>query len=324
MPSKSEPNPDAGGSTLLTGQNSPQNAEKSANPALSASGRAEDASAAADHAVPAGPTPAGAAPGAATGAAPRTRLLALAAPVTLVALVVVWQVVCSLGLVPAYLLPSPVAVVRALISDAPLLASHAGTTLAEAGIGLAVGVALGVASAVVMDRFEILYRAFYPLVVLTQTIPTVAIAPLLVLWFGYDMLPKIVLIVISTFFPITVGVLGGFRSVDPDEIDLMRSMGATELQILRHVKFPAALPQFFSGLKISAAYALVGAVIAEWLGGFSGLGVYMTRVRKAYSFDKMFAVILLISVLSLVLMWAVELVRRLATPWERAGSSESR
>ena len=167
-----------------------------------------------------------------------------------------------------------------------------------------------------------LYRAFYPLVVLTQTIPTVAIAPLLVLWFGYGMLPKVVLIVVATFFPITVGLLGGFKSVDPDEIDLMRSMGASRWQIMRHVKIPAALPQFFSGLKISAAYAIVGAVIAEWLGGFSGLGVYMTRVRKAYSFDKMFAVIFLISALSLVLMWAVEAVRRIAMPWERVKGNQ--
>lgn len=153
---------------------------------------------------------------------------------------------------------------------------------------------------------------------LTQTIPTVAIAPLLVLWFGYDMAPKVVPIVVTTFFPIAVGLLGGFRSVDPNQIDLMRSMGASRLQIMRHVKLPAAMPQFFSGLKISAAYAVVGAVFAEWLGGFSGLGVYMTRVRKAYSFDKLFAVIFLLSALSLALMWLVERIRRAVMPWERA------
>ncbi|OUP08623.1 ABC transporter permease [Collinsella sp. An2] len=245
-------------------------------------------------------------------------LQALAAPVTLIVLIGVWQLVCSAGLIPAFLLPSPVAVVKALVSDWQLLAGHAATSLIESLAGLALGIVLGFTASVLMDRFETLYRAFYPLVVLTQTIPTVAIAPLLVLWFGYGMLPKVVLIVISTFFPITVGLLDGFRSVDPDAIDLMRSMGATRLQIMRHAKLPAALPHFFSGLKISAAYAIVGAVIAEWLGGFSGLGVYMTRVRKAYSFDKMFAVILLISVMSLVLMWLVGLVRRIAMPWERA------
>lgn len=255
----------------------------------------------------------------ARGAVSRRRHLSLTAPATLLALIAIWQLACSAGWVPTFMLPSPLRVIQALVGDWPLLASHALTSLAEAGLGLASGVALGFLAAVAMDRFEVLYRAFYPIVVLTQTIPTVAIAPLLVLWFGYGMLPKVVLIVVATFFPITVGLLGGLRSVDPDEIDLMRSMGATRWQIMRHVKLPAALPQFFSGLKISAAYAIVGAVIAEWLGGFSGLGVYMTRVRKAYSFDKMFAVILLISALSLALMWAVEAARRIAMPWERMG-----
>lgn len=246
----------------------------------------------------------------------------LVAPLTIFALLAIWQLVCSAGLVPSFMLPSPICVVQALVGDWPLLVGHAATSLTEAGLGLIAGVALGFIAALAMERFDLLYRAFYPLVVLTQTIPTVAIAPLLVLWFGYGMLPKVVLIVVATFFPITVGVLEGLRSVDPDEIDLMRAMGATRLQILRHVKLPAAMPQFFSGLKISAAYAIVGAVIAEWLGGFSGLGVYMTRVRKAYSFDKMFAVIFLISGLSLVLMWVVDAARRIAMPWERRSDPE--
>lgn len=246
-----------------------------------------------------------------------------AAPVTILGLLLIWQLASSAGLVPRFMLPSPADVLEALVADAPLLAQHSVTSLAEAALGLAAGVGLGFAAAVLMDRFEVLYRAFYPIVVLTQTVPTVAIAPLLVLWFGYGMLPKVVLIVVATFFPITVGTLEGLRSVDADEIDLMRSMGATRWQIMRHVKLPAALPQFFSGLKISAAYAIVGAVIAEWLGGFSGLGVYMTRVRKAYSFDKMFAVIFLISLLSLALMWAVGALSRAAMPWTRAGARAS-
>lgn len=248
----------------------------------------------------------------------RERLLKLAAPIAIVALLLIWELVCVLELVPSYMLPSPVEVVDALIEDWSLLMEHAGTTLGEAALGLLLGIALGFAAAVLMDRFEVVRRAFYPLIVLTQTVPTVAIAPLLVLWFGYGMAPKVVLIIVSTFFPITVGLIGGFDSVDPDEIDLMRSMGASWGQIMWHCKLPSALPQFFSGLKISSAYAIVGAVIAEWLGGFSGLGVYMTRVRNAYSFDKMFAVIIIISVLSLVLMWLVELLERLLTPWERA------
>lgn len=231
-------------------------------------------------------------------------------------ILVVWQTVSSLGIVPGYMLPSPLEVLRAFVQEFPLLMENSRVTLLEALIGLVCGVAFGFVMAVLMDRFEPLYKAFYPLVVLTQTIPTVAIAPLLVLWFGYEMMPKIILIVIATFFPITVGVLDGFRSVDRDTMNLLRSMGATKLQIFRYVKLPGAMSQFFASLRISAAYSVVGAVISEWLGGFSGLGVYMTRVKKAFAFDKMFAVIFLISFISLLLMKLVDFLQKKCMPWE--------
>jgi ABC-type nitrate/sulfonate/bicarbonate transport system permease component len=213
------------------------------------------------------------------------------------------------------MLPSPVNVLQAFLSDLPLLWENAQITLQEAFIGLALGVGVGFSAAVLMDAFDLLYKAFYPLLILTQTIPSVAIAPLLVLWFGYEMTPKIILIVISTFFPVAVGLLDGFRSADKDAIGLMRSMGANRLQIFRHIKFPSALPQLFSGLRIAAAYSVVGAVISEWLGGFGGLGVYMTRVKKAFAFDKMFAVIFLISGISLALMALVELAEKHCMPY---------
>ena len=231
------------------------------------------------------------------------------------ALVLLWQTVCSLGWVPGYMLPSPVQVVQAFLSELPLLFENSLITLQEAFLGLLLGVTVGFVAAVLMDAFEVLYKAFYPLLILTQTIPSVAIAPLLVLWFGYGMTPKIVLIVISTFFPVTVGLLDGFRSADRDAIGLLRSMGANRLQIFRHIKFPSALPQLFSGLRIAAAYSVVGAVISEWLGGFGGLGVYMTRVKKAFAFDKMFAVIFLISAISLALMALVELAQKKCMPY---------
>ncbi|MGN1267587.1 MAG: ABC transporter permease [Dorea sp.] len=228
----------------------------------------------------------------------------------------VWQLATGSGMIAEYMLPSPIAVVKAFISDFPLLVDNAKVTLAEAFIGLTCGVLIGFVIAVIMDRFDKLYQAFYPIIVLTQTIPTVAIAPLLVLWFGYEMLPKVILIVLTTFFPITVSLLDGFRSADKDMINLMKSMGASKMQIFRHVKFPGALSQFFASLRISASYAVVGAVISEWLGGFSGLGVYMTRVKKAFAFDKMFAVIFLISMVSLLLMGAVDCLQKKCMPWE--------
>lgn len=228
----------------------------------------------------------------------------------------VWQAASSTGLVPKFMLPSPVDVVKAFASDFPLLMDNARVTLVEAFAGLFMGILIGFLMAVAMDRFRCVYQAFYPLIVLTQTVPTIAIAPLLVLWFGYEMMPKVILIIIVTFFPITVSLLDGFRAADKDTISLLRSMGASKMQIFWFVKFPGSLNQFFASLRISVSYAVVGAVISEWLGGFNGLGVYMIRVKKAFSFDKMFAVIFLISAISLMLMWAVNLLQRKCMPWE--------
>ncbi len=242
----------------------------------------------------------------------------LPAALALAGLVLVWELVCLTGLVPGYMLPSPVKVVRAFVGDFGLLMENSAVTLQEAFLGLVIGVGTGFVFAVLMDAFPVVRKMFYPLLVITQTIPTVAIAPLLVLWFGYEITPKVVLIVLTTFFPLTVGLTDGFAQADADAINLLRSMGAGKLQIFRYIKLPSALPQFFSGLRIAAAYSVVGAVISEWLGGFSGLGVYMTRVRSAYAFDKMFAVIILISVISLLLMALIGLVERAMTPYRRA------
>ena len=237
-------------------------------------------------------------------------------------LLLVWQLICMLGLMPSYMLPSPIKVLEAFVDELPLLWKNSLITLQEAFVGRLVGVSVGFLTAVLMDAFDILYKAFYPLLIITQTIPTVAIAPLLVLWFGYEMTPKIILIVISTFFPVTVGLLDGFRNADKDAIGLLRSMGANRLQIFRYIKFPSALPQLFSGLRIAAAYSVVGAVISEWLGGFGGLGVYMTRVKKAFAFDKMFAVIFLISGISLALMALVELAEKKCMPYRNLDKKE--
>lgn len=238
-------------------------------------------------------------------------------------ILLIWQGVSMAGLVESFMLPAPLSVAKTFVAEFPTLLMHSRITLAEAFAGLALGVATGFVMAVLMDRFDRLYQAFYPLIVLTQTVPTVAIAPLLVLWFGYEMAPKVILIVITTFFPITVGLLTGFKAADPDAISLLRAMGAGRMQIFRYIKLPGAMGQFFSSLRISASYAVVGAVISEWLGGFGGLGVYMTRVKQAFAFDKMFAVIFLISAISLLLMWIVEQVQKLAMPWERIREKKS-
>ena len=229
-------------------------------------------------------------------------------------LLIVWQLLSSLGIVQSFMLPSPIHVCQALIEDFPLLMSHAGTTLLEAFAGLGIGVSLGFVLALLMDRFSFLYKSIYPLLIITQTIPTISIAPLMVLWFGYGMMPKIVLIVIVTFFPVAIGVFDGLKSIDMDIIKLLKSMGANPMQILWHAKLPSIRPHFFAALRISVSYSIVGAVIAEWLGGMMGLGVYMTRVRKSYALDRMFAVIFVISITSILLMKLVGLIEKAYMP----------
>jgi ABC-type nitrate/sulfonate/bicarbonate transport system permease component len=166
-----------------------------------------------------------------------------------------------------------------------------------------------------MDSNRLLKQSLSPLLLLTQTMPTVAIAPLLILWLGYGSAPKITLVFLVCFFPMTVGLLGAFARADGDAIRLLLSMGATRRQIYRFIKLPQALPAFFSGLKIAGSYSIIGAVISEWLGGDAGLGVYMIRVRRSYSFDKMFAAILLTSALSIALVKIIELIEKRVVRW---------
>lgn len=241
----------------------------------------------------------------------------IAPSIIIVILLIIWQTLSMINIIPKFMLPSPFEVVRAFFSDFPLLMEHTEVTLIEAFLGLGLGIILGFAVAVIMDRFEYAYKMIYPVLVITQTIPTVAIAPLLVLWMGYGILPKIMLILLTSFFPITIGLLDGFRSVDRDMLNLLKTMGATSFQNFIHLKLPSSLGYFFAGLRISVSYSIIGAVVAEWLGGYDGLGVYMTRVRKSYSFDKMFAVIFLISGISLLLMYFVKKIQKWCMTWER-------
>lgn len=227
-----------------------------------------------------------------------------------IGLVLLWQIVISIGLIPDYLLPSPVQIVQALVDDVPLLAHHARYTLVTAFLGTLIGLVLALVLSIAMDISAHFKKLIYPILLLNQTIPTIAIAPLLVIWLGYGILPKVVLVVLSVFFPMTIALLDGYQSVTKDELNLFASLKANRYQLYRHLKIPSAMGYFFTGLKVALSYALISAVVAEWLGGFHGLGVYMTRVRKSYELDNMFAVILLISVLTLLLVGVVKFVER--------------
>lgn len=231
-------------------------------------------------------------------------------------IILFWWLITYLELVPKFMLPSPQAVIASFIKEFPVLLEHSKISLLEAFIGLALSVVTGVILAIIMEQSEFWKKTLYPVIVLTQTVPAIAMAPLLVLWMGYGMAPKITLIFITCFFPIVVNMMSGLMSVDKDIIRLFKSMGASKLKILLWVKLPSSLDSFFAGLKLAVSYAIVGAVIAEWLGGNSGLGVYMTRVRKSYAFDKMFAVIIFISILSLILIKLVDILQKKSMPWK--------
>jgi len=237
--------------------------------------------------------------------------------VPLTAIIALWQLLSVSGIIPGYMLPSPMRVIRAFIADFPLLMRHLRHTLLEAMTGLALAATAAFVLAIIMDANRFIKQSLNPFLLLTQTIPTIAIAPLLILWMGYGSAPKITLVFIVCFFPMTIGLLGAFARADADAIKLLQSMGATRRQIYRYIKLPQSLPAFFSGLKIAGSYSIVGAVISEWLGGNAGLGVYMIRVRRSYSFDKMFAVIFLTSVLSIVLIKLIEIIQKAVMPWAK-------
>lgn len=232
-------------------------------------------------------------------------------------LVLLWQFIVGRGFIPKYILPSPLDIIKTLVKILPVIKADIFVTLKEAGIGFIISIVFAIVLAVLMDSIKVIKNAVYPLLVISQTVPIIALAPLFVIWFGFGMLPKVIVVVLVCFFPIVVSLLDGLDSIDKDEINLLRSMGATKFQIFKLAKFPSSLINFFSGLRIAATYSIMGAVIGEWLGGSEGLGVFMIRVKHSYALDKVFAVILIIVVLSMVLFKIISLLQYLVMPWER-------
>ncbi len=242
-----------------------------------------------------------------------------AIPVLFIILVIlIWQLIVDSGMIARYILPSPWDVITICIAILPEITVHIYTTLQEALTGLLIAIILSVLLAILMDNFTIVKKALQPLLVVSQTIPIMVLAPLFVMWFGFGVLPKVMVVILVCFFPIVVSLLEGLGSLDNDLLNLMKSMKANRWQIFYLAKFPASLGSFFSGLKIAATYSIIGAVIGEWMGGKAGLGVYMTRVRQSFALDKVFASILVIIILSMILFKIIELIQLFAMPWKRA------
>ena len=240
----------------------------------------------------------------------------------LLLLLILWEGGVRLTGVEKWLLPAPSDILRTLASDMPLLLRHTGPTLKEAALGFAAGIAAGWFIAMIMELSPWLKRGFYPLLVGTQTVPIIAIAPLFILWFGYDLLPKVLIVALVTFFPVVVSTADGLRSADPDMVRLLRSMGTNSWQIFRMVRFPHALPAFFSGVKIAATYSVLGAVIAEWLGANVGLGVFLVRAQHSFAADRVFVAILAITFWTWLLFFLIRLLERMAVPWKQSRDKE--
>ena len=236
--------------------------------------------------------------------------------ITIFLILVVWQVCGNLALLPKFIIPTPFEILNSFVRDSSLLLYHSKITLIEALLGLFFGTVIAIFLAIIMDSIKLLNKAIYPLLVLTQTIPTIAIAPILVLWLGYGILPKIVLIILTTTFPIVISILDGFRNCDKDVLTLFRLMHASKFQTLIHLKIPESLSYFYAGFRVSVSYAFIAAVVAEWLGGVEGLGVYMIRAKKLFQYDTMFAIIILISAISLLSMHLVKLSEKKVIKWK--------
>lgn len=253
-------------------------------------------------------------------------LAALLPPLVALGLILgVWEVYSDavLGAVPGgdRLLPAPSKILAAFVTNAGVLAPHTWQTVLETALGFALALAVGLGLALLIDVSALLRRAIYPLLVMSQTVPVVAIAPLMVLWFGFGILPKVLIVALVCFFPIVVSGVDGLRSADPELVKLFRTFGAGTWAIFRRVRFPGALPAIFSGVRIAVTYSVVGAVWGEYVGARYGLGVFMQLQQNNTQIAQEFAALIVIAAISIALFLLVSIVERLVIPWHFAARS---
>jgi len=222
----------------------------------------------------------------------------------------IWQAAVSLFATPDWMLPSPWQILREAMASFPRLWMNTESTLLITLAGFAVGAATGLVIACLLHLVPGMKIGVYPLLILSQNIPTVALAPLLVIWFGFGLLPKLILITLVCFFPVSVALLGGLTRTDAALMDYFRMSGASKWQIFFKLEFPHALPALFSGLKLSAAYSVMGAVVSEWMGAQKGIGVFMMNAKSTYRADRMFVAIFLVVFISMALFGLVSLLEK--------------
>jgi len=239
-----------------------------------------------------------------------------------IGLMLIWQVVVWLSGVPPFILPDPLRVISAAIEHCGTLFHHAITTVIEIVLGLVIGTVFGAASALSMIASRNLKRWILPILVISQAIPVFALAPLLVLWLGYGMGSKVAMAVLIIFFPVTAAFYDGLRSVEPDWLELATIMKAKPSAILWHIRFPAALPAFASGLRVATAVAPIGAVVGEWVGSSAGLGFYMLHANARMQTDVMFAALAVLAMVALSLYYAVDRLMIKVVYWQNINGQE--
>lgn len=247
----------------------------------------------------------------------RSRLRDIASPIALMALVLAaWEGAVHLFRIQPYVLPPPTMVLRALVNDGPrVIFPQLGVTLVEILAGYALAIFVAFILSVLIVYWAAFRRGVLPLIVASQTIPVIAIAPVLVIWFGYNATPRIIITAIVAFFPLTVAVVTGLQGVDPLLIDFFRTLKATSVQAFFKLRFPIALPNIFAGLKVAATLAVVGATISEWVGASRGLGYLIAQDTQQLNTARVFASLVILGLCGMALFGVVSLIERISMPW---------
>jgi ABC-type nitrate/sulfonate/bicarbonate transport system permease component len=233
----------------------------------------------------------------------------------LLVLVGAWELWVQVGDVPKWQLPAPSAIARELVESRALLWVHTLVTIKEIALGFMVALAAGVLLAVLIAYSWVLEKSIYPIVIASQTIPIIAIAPLLLIWVGYGTTPKVIVVALISFYPIAVNTVDGLKSVDPDMASMMRTLGASRWQVFTKLQIPASLPFMFSGIKIGISVSVIAAVIGEWVGASAGLGYLITYSQPLFLTTRVFAAIVVLSAIGISLFALASLVERLMLPW---------
>lgn len=230
----------------------------------------------------------------------------------LILLLGLWELLAQTGVLPPFILPGPISIVEALADNRVLLLhEHLPVTLTEVLLGFALSVLCGTLLGLGMYRYRPLEKALYPFIIISQTIPLIALSPVFIMWFGYSLWSKVAVVFLTAFFPVVVGAFDGLRTSGQAYEELLRTMGAGRRQILLKTQVPLALPSFFSGLKLSMVYCVIGATIGEWLGGSAGLGYYSRRMAGNLQSKEMFAAVLLLSLLGLLLFLVIVVIEKI-------------